>query len=103
MNTGKKECRSNTVKEDAIKLQKCPEGKTEYNPQFMCQICGYTSHSAKDCYQRITKQMSTPFGHTQKQKKQKKKDRRRKLKLQQRPRQQLEYTAETNTEGHSDD
>ena len=38
-----------------------------------------------------------------KEEKAEKRDRRRKLKLQQRPRQQFEYTAETNTEGHSDD
>ena len=37
-------------KEDAIPMKKPadPE-KPKYNPKLVCQICGYTSHSARDC------------------------------------------------------
>ena len=59
----KPECRgrqrneaNGTIKPDAIQPAKRQEDdKPKYNPKLVCQICGYTGHSARDCRKRIPK------------------------------------------------
>ena len=36
--------------------------KPKYNPKLVCQICGYTGHSARDCRRRIPKESSSAYG-----------------------------------------
>ena len=38
------------------------DNKPKYNPKLVCQICGYTGHSARDCRKRIPKHTSTQYG-----------------------------------------
>ena len=43
-------------KEDAIPMKKQTDpDKPKYNPKLVCQICGYTGHSARDCRRRVPK------------------------------------------------
>ena len=96
----KQECRgrqrdeaNGTTKPDAIQPAKRQEDdKPKYNPKLVCQICGYTGHSARDCRKRIPKQTSTPNGQLpyKRTDDQENKERRRELKQQQRPMNQLE-------------
>ena len=89
-----------TTKPDAIQPAKRQEvDKPEYNPKLVCQICGYTGHSARDCRKRIPKQTSTPYGQLpyKRTDDQENKERRRELKQQQRPVNQLEIQ-EDNTD-----
>ena len=80
-------------KPDAIQpTKRQDEDKPKYNPKLVCQICGYTGHSARDCRKRIPKQMSTPYGQLpyQRTDEQENKERRRELTQQQRPMNQME-------------
>ena len=96
----KQECRgrqrdeaNGTTKPDAIQPAKRQEDdKPKYNPKLVCQICGYTGHSARDCRKRIPRQTSTPYGQLpyKRTDDQENKERRRELKQQQRPMNQLE-------------
>ena len=96
----KQECRgrqrdeaNGTTKPDAIQpAKRQEEDKPKYNPKLVCQICGYTGHSARDCRKRIPKQSSTPYGQLpyKRTDDQENKERRRELKQQQRPMNQLE-------------
>ena len=71
-NTGhrKTECRARQrdeangiKKEDAIPMKKAADpDKSKYNPKLVCQICGYTGHSARDCRRRIPKESSSAYG-----------------------------------------
>ena len=36
--------------------------KPKYNPKLVCQICGYTGHSARDCRRRVPKENSSAYG-----------------------------------------
>ena len=36
--------------------------KPKYNPKLVCQICGYTGHSARDCRRRVPKESSSAYG-----------------------------------------
>ena len=95
----KHECRSKQrdeangiVKPDAIpRNSTAPQDKPKYNPKLVCQICGYTGHSAKDCRHRVPKESSTPYGKIpyQKADQDENKERRREIKRQQRPVNQL--------------
>ena len=66
----KQECRgrqrdeaNGTTKPDAIQpVKRQEDDKPKYNPKLVCQICGYTGHSARDCRKRIPKQTSTLYG-----------------------------------------
>ena len=50
-------------KEDAIPMKKAADpDKPKYNPKLVCQICGYTDHSARDCRRRIPKESSSAYG-----------------------------------------
>ena len=96
----KQECRgrqrdeaNGTTKPDAIQPAKRQEDdKLKHNPKLVCQICGYTGHSARNCRKRIPKQTSTPYGQLpyKRTDDQENKERRRELKQQQRPMNQLE-------------
>ena len=80
-------------KPDAIQpTKRHDEDKPKYNPKLVCQICGYTGHSARDCRKRIPKQTSTPYGQLpyQRTDEQENKERRRELKQQQRLMNQME-------------
>ena len=50
-------------KEDAIPMKKPADpDKPKYNPKLVCQICGYTGHSARDCRRRVPKESSSAYG-----------------------------------------
>ena len=50
-------------KEDAIPMKKAANpDKPKYNPKLVCQICGYTGHSARDCRRRVPKESSSAYG-----------------------------------------
>ena len=50
-------------KEDAIPMKKTVDpDKPKYNPKLVCQICGYTGHSARDCRRRVPKESSSAYG-----------------------------------------
>ena len=50
-------------KEDAIPMRKATDpDKPKYNPKLVCQICGYTCHSARDCRRRVPKESSSAYG-----------------------------------------
>ena len=108
----KQECRgrqrdeaNGTTKPDAIQPAKRQEDdKPKYNPKLVCQICGYTGHSARDCRKRISKQTSTPYRQLpyKRTDDQENKEPRRELKQQQRPMNQLEVQ-EDNTDMSSEE
>ena len=96
----KQECRgrqrdeaNGITKPDAIQPAKRKEDdKAKYIPKLVCQICGYTGHSGRDCRKRIPKQTSTTYGQLpyKRTDEQENKERRRELKQHQRPINQLE-------------
>ena len=50
-------------KENAIPMKKAADpDKLKYNPKLVCQICGYTGHSARDCRRRVPKESSSAYG-----------------------------------------
>ena len=50
-------------KEDAIPMKKQTEpDKPKYNPKLVCQICGYTRPSARDCRRQVPKASSSDDG-----------------------------------------
>ena len=79
------------VKPDAIPRNSTAPTDKKYNPKLVCQICGYTGHSARDCRHRFPKESSNPYGKIpyQKADTEESKERRRDLKKQQRPINQL--------------
>ena len=80
-------------KPDTIQpIKRQDEDEPKYNPKLVCQICGYTGNSARDCRKRIPKQTSTPHGQLtyQRTDEQENKEPRRELKQQQRPMNQME-------------
>ena len=64
----------------------------------MCQICGYSGHSARDCRERIPKQTSTTYDQLQYEGSddQENNERRRDMKRQQRPLNQLAAQGDNN-------
>ena len=50
-------------KEDAIPMKKAvDQDKPKYNPKLVCQICGNTSHSARDWRRLVPKESSSEYG-----------------------------------------
>ena len=50
-------------KEDAIPMKKPADpDKPKYNPKLVCQICGYTGYSARDCRRRVPKESCSAYG-----------------------------------------
>ena len=50
-------------KEDAIPMKKTADpDKPKYNPKLVCQIYGYTGHSARDCRRRVPKESISAYG-----------------------------------------
>ena len=94
-------------KEDAIPMKKATDpDKPKYNPKLVCQICGYTGHSARDCRRRIPKESSSAYGKipytTNSQ--EDNKARRQDLKRQQKPMNPMQAVAEEeDQESYSDE
>ena len=94
-------------KEDAIPMKKPADpDKPKYNPKLVCQICGYTGHSARDCRRRVPNESSSAYGKiphvTNSQ--DDNKSRRQELKRQQQPMNQMqEVTEEDELSSYSDE
>ena len=93
-------------KEDAIPRKKPADpDKPKYNPKLVCQICGYTGHSARDCRRRVPKESSRAYGKipyaTSPQ--DDNKTRRQDLKRQQRPLNQMEAVDDNDEQDHYSD
>ena len=85
-----------TAKEDAIEPLKRSEGKQKHNLKLVCQICGYTGHLARDCYQRVSKPTNIPFGQVlfANEENAENRNHRRELKKQQQAINQMKYTTQ---------
>ena len=52
------------AKEDVTKTTRTSNpDKSKYNPKLVCQICGYTGHSVRDCRRRVPKESSSAYGN----------------------------------------
>ena len=70
--------------------------KPKYNPKLVCQICGYTGPSARDCRRKVPKESSSAYGkkpyalNSQRDNKTRRQD----LKRQQQPMHQMQVITE---------
>ena len=87
-----------------MSLQTTRLQRDKYNPKVICQICGYTGHSARACRRRVPKETSLAYGkipYTTNS--QKDKNRRQELKRQQRPLNQMEAVDDNDEQDHYSD